>query len=169
MCPVRTNLVVIAVLLILSAVACRRDASPSAAPDKTPTSATTGSNRDTPAAAGSSDPTAPSDPPRRDAQPQMTERERIEALIAALADLRGASFIRNGESHDTREAIEHMRRKWEWKTAEIQTAEDFIRLAATGSSMSGRPYTIRFADGREIASATWFRERLAEIVERDGR
>ncbi|MCB9852625.1 MAG: DUF5329 family protein [Phycisphaerales bacterium] len=93
----------------------------------------------------------------------MSEDEKIEGLIAALADLKDATFIRNGEGHNTKEAIEHMRRKWKWKSAEIKTADDFIRIAATGSSMSGKPYVIRFADGREVNSATWFRERLREI------
>ena len=168
MCPVRSNFLAMTALMILSAIACRRDASPSAATDKTPTTAMAESHPDTSATTGSADLTEPSKPLRHDGQPQLTEREKIEALIAALADLQGATFIRNGESHEPREAIEHMRRKWEWKKAEIRTAEDFIRLAATGSSMSGRPYAIRLADGREMASATWFRERLREIVERDG-
>lgn len=92
-----------------------------------------------------------------------TETEKIEALIAALAELKDATFIRNGEPHDVEAAVEHMRRKWAWKKREIHTAEDFIRIAATGSSVSGDRYLIRFADGREVASADWFRQRLAEI------
>lgn len=93
----------------------------------------------------------------------LSETEKIEALIAALAVLKDATFFRNGEEHNVTEAIEHMRRKWNWKSAEIKTVEDFIRIAATGSSISGKPYMIRFADGTEVKSATWFRERLREI------
>lgn len=92
-----------------------------------------------------------------------TETEKIEALIAALAELKDAAFIRNGEPHDVDAAVEHMRRKWAWKKREIHTAEDFIRIAATSSSVSGDAYLIRFADGRETPSAEWFRKRLSEI------
>lgn len=102
-----------------------------------------------------------------DASSSLSEDDKIEALIAALAELKDATFIRNGESHDVAEAIEHMRRKWNWKAAEIKTAEDFIRIAATGSSMSGKPYVIRFADGRETPSGEWFRKKLADITQAD--
>lgn len=93
----------------------------------------------------------------------LSELEKIEALIAALAELKDATFIRNGEPHDVTEAIAHMRRKWEWKKDEIATADDFIRIAASRSSTTGTPYRIRFAESREIDAADWFRARLAEI------
>jgi hypothetical protein len=52
-----------------------------------------------------------------------------------------------------------MKRRYAGK--HLQTADDFIRLCATGSSMSGKPYLIRFADGHTEPSAQWLRERLA--------
>lgn len=96
----------------------------------------------------------------------LNDSDKIETLITALTNLKDATFIRNGESHDVSEAIAHMRRKWEWKKDEIATVDDFIRVAASKSSTTGKPYRIRFADGREIDSAEWFRARLAEIESR---
>jgi Family of unknown function (DUF5329) len=92
----------------------------------------------------------------------LTEDEKIEALILALKQLVGAKFIRNGKAHTVDEAIEHMRTKWEWKKSEIKTAEDFIRVAASQSSVSGDPYFIRFADGTQRQAGEWFRAQLDE-------
>lgn len=80
---------------------------------------------------------------------KLTETERIESLIRHVETLEGAVFIRNGEEHDCNAAAKHMRDKWNWKKKDIKTAEDFIRVAATKSSMSGEIYRIRFKDGHE--------------------
>jgi hypothetical protein len=94
----------------------------------------------------------------------LSEQETIEHLIAAVANLDGAVFIRNEEQHTPAEAADHMRRKWRSQADRIHTAEDFIDLAATGSSVSGKPYVIRFPDGAQVESAQWLRQQLAEIV-----
>ena len=56
-----------------------------------------------------------------------------------------------------------MQRKWAWKKDEIATAEDFIRIAASGSSTSGDAYRIRLAGGVEMTTEKWFRRELARI------
>ena len=89
-----------------------------------------------------------------------TERQRIEALITAVAQLKGATFIRNGSEHSAAEAADHLRLKWKNAGQRVRTAEDFIRWCATESSTSGRKYRIRLADGREMDSADWFRAEL---------
>ncbi len=96
-------------------------------------------------------------PPPQQADPP------IELLIRAVGDLQQATFIRNGTEHTTHEATEHMRKKWHWKKGEIKTAEDFIRLAASQSSDSVKPYVIRFADGREVNAGDWLREKLKRM------
>lgn len=88
--------------------------------------------------------------------PRPTETARIEALIAAVGKLRGATFIRNGSEHTAAEAASHLRLKWKNAGKRVRTAEDFIRYCASESSMSGRKYRIRFADGREVDSADFF-------------
>ena len=90
------------------------------------------------------------------------EHDRIEYLIGSVAALKQASFIRNGQAYDASRAADHMRLKWRFAGSRVKTAEDFIRYCATASSTSGTPYTIRFADGRTVASATFLREKLAQ-------
>ena len=93
-----------------------------------------------------------------------SEREKIEALVAAVEKLDGAKLVRNGAEHDARSAAEHMRRKWKSGAKEIKTARDFIRLAATKSSTTGKPYLIRFEGGKEVESAAFLTEKL-EVME----
>ena len=89
-----------------------------------------------------------------------TETRRIEALITAVGRLEGATFLRNGSEHTAAEAADHLRLKWKNAGKRVRTAEDFIRYCATQSSMSGRKYRIRLADGRELDSADWFTAEL---------
>ncbi len=93
----------------------------------------------------------------------LSQGERIETLILSLRELVGARFIRNGKEHTLDKAIAHMRMKWEWKKSEIKTAEDFIRIAGSKSSTSGKPYMIRLQDGTEVKAEEWFSKQL-ELV-----
>jgi uncharacterized protein DUF5329 len=90
------------------------------------------------------------------------EQHKIDYLIQSVAHLQGAQFIRNGSTYDTAAAVRHLELKRRYAGDRVRTAEDFIRLCATGSSISGRPYTIRFADGHVETSASWLRARLAQ-------
>jgi len=87
----------------------------------------------------------------------------IDALIVAIGKLEGATFLRNGEAHTVTEAVNHLQMKRRKAGSRITSAEDFITYCATGSSLSGKPYRIRLADGTEVASADFFRARLREI------
>ncbi len=93
----------------------------------------------------------------------LSESEKIEMLIESLKALDGAVFIRNGREHTVEEAIDHMRGKWRWKKSEIKTAEDFIDIAATKSSISGEFYLIKLSDGTTVKSGDWFREQLIKL------
>lgn len=90
-----------------------------------------------------------------------TEQRKIDYLIDSVDQLQGAQFVRNGSTYDTAKAVSHLRLKLRYAGDRVQTADDFIRLCATGSSMSGNPYLIRFADGHTEPSAQWLHERLA--------
>jgi hypothetical protein len=94
----------------------------------------------------------------------LTEAQKIESLIQAIAGLQGqATFLRNGSEHDAKAAAEHLRLKWKNAGGHVKTAGDFIRLCATGSSLSGKPYRIRFKDGRELSSSDWFWTELKKL------
>ncbi len=75
--------------------------------------------------------------------------DEIESLLHFIGGLDGASFIRNGDAHTPTEAEAHLRMKWSKQRSEITSAESFIRLCGTKSSVSGKPYLIRFKDGHE--------------------
>jgi len=61
-----------------------------------------------------------------------------------------ATFIRNGQAHTPQEAVAHVRAKYEHFKGQIKTPEDFIRLAATKSLLTGQPYLVRTRDGKEM-------------------
>ena len=94
---------------------------------------------------------------------QLSEAQKIQALIAAIEGLKGAVFIRNGSEYDAAKAAAHLRRKLDYAGKRVQTADQFIQHLATGSSMTGKPYTIRFADGHSVESAVYFREQLRKL------
>jgi hypothetical protein len=81
---------------------------------------------------------------------EVDEKEKIEALIRHVENLKGASFIRNGKSADAKSAAKFLRGKWNAKEKEIKTADEFIAKVATVSSTTGKPYLIKFSDGREV-------------------
>lgn len=89
------------------------------------------------------------------------ETAKIEALIAHVAALQGARFIRNGDAHPPAEAADHLRMKWEKAGKRVQTAEDFIRLCASQSYLSGKPYQIQLANGQVSDAGPYLRRQLA--------
>jgi len=91
------------------------------------------------------------------------EDARIEYLLAVVASLQDAQFIRNGTAYDSAAAVKHMRAKLQFAGLHVKTAEDFIRYCASESSVSGKPYEIRFPDGRVVLSADFLRQKLAEF------
>lgn len=98
-----------------------------------------------------------------DGPKKPTEAQKIEALIRVVENLKDATFVRNGAEHSAKDAADHMRRKWKSGGDDIRTARQFIEHAATKSSVSGRPYLIRFKDGREIESGKFLSEKLDEM------
>ena len=93
----------------------------------------------------------------------LTEAQKIEKLIQVIADLSDATFIRNGAEHSALEAAEHLRMKWGSAGSGVNTAEQFIDGVASRSSVTGRPYRIRFAGGRTVEAGEFLREHLQQI------
>jgi len=102
-------------------------------------------------------------PPGLAAELPAAEERQIEALIARVAGMTDAAFIRNDRSYDAATAAEFLRRKWRRHAAEVRSVEDFIDRVATGSSTTGLPYRIRLGDGRELPCATVLREELLRL------
>lgn len=91
------------------------------------------------------------------------EERTIEALIGSVARLADATFLRNGKPYSAPDAARFLREKWRSRRSEVHSAEDFIDRVASFSSTTGRPYLIRFADGREVPSAEYLRSELAAL------
>jgi hypothetical protein len=91
------------------------------------------------------------------------EDARIEYLLAVVASLQDAQFIRNGTAYDSAAAVKHMRAKLRLAGGRVMTAEDFIRYCGSESSFSGKPYEIRFPDGHVVLSGDFLRQKLAEF------
>ena len=90
----------------------------------------------------------------------VTEKQKIEALIKQVGDIKDAKFIRNGSTYEVSSAVRLLRGKWNANAAEVKSARDFIDKVASMSGTSGKPYLIRFKDGREIESREYL---LAEL------
>jgi hypothetical protein len=93
----------------------------------------------------------------------LDEKQKIEALIKQVENLKDAVFVRNDKEYDAKTAAKFMRGKWEANDSQIKTAMDFIEKAASVSSTSGKPYLIRFKDGKEIKSGDYLREELKKL------
>lgn len=74
----------------------------------------------------------------------------------------GCAFNRNGTIHDGQQAVEHIRKKYMHTKGRIKSTEDFIRYAATQSSISGRPYQVT-CNGVEVPTAEWLTEELSRF------
>lgn len=93
-------------------------------------------------------------------------RSEIESLLTRL----GASsceFYRNGSWHASLDAKAHLLKKYDYllKRGMISSAEEFIALGATKSSISDEPYQVRCPDAVARPSALWLSEALRELRE----
>ena len=94
---------------------------------------------------------------------RLSDEERIDAMIKALEQLKDAIFIRNDKEYDAKAAADHLRMKWQYAGRRITTARHFITLIGTKSSVSGKPYLIRFEDGREMTSEAFLTAELEKL------
>ena len=88
------------------------------------------------------------------AAPAEDTDRAVEYLLDRVAGS-DCTFIRNGQSYDAQQATAHLRSKYKYFKSQIQTPEDFIRLAATKSEITGKPYQVRTRDGQVFTSAAW--------------
>ena len=92
------------------------------------------------------------------------EAAKIRYLIGSVEALQGVTFLRNGGEYDARKAADHLRLKLKTAGNRVKTAEDFIRLCGSKSSVSGEAYRMRFSDGTTVDAETFFRERLKALL-----
>jgi len=96
----------------------------------------------------------------------LSEEDKITMLIESVRDTpEGTHFIRNGKAYDVAEAVSHLNFKYSKAKSRIKTAEEFIQRIASGSSVSGEEYLIRYPDGMTVTAAVFFAERLRGLEE----
>jgi hypothetical protein len=84
-------------------------------------------------------------------------------LIESVAQLTDATFIRNGKSYSASSASRFLLEKWQSPQSEVHPAEDFIDHVASSSSITSKPYLIRFSEGRQVSSVAFLRAQLARL------
>jgi hypothetical protein len=93
----------------------------------------------------------------------LSEQEKIEQLIASIEQLSNAQFIRSGTAYSADKAAAHLRMKLAKAGNKITTARAFIDHLASTSYLTGKPYYIRYSDGRQVTAKSFFDARLREI------
>ena len=74
-------------------------------------------------------------------------------------------FNRNGTWYTAAEAKSHLLRKLKYleDRGVVQSTEQFIELAASGSSMTSKPYLVRCGNDAPVASGTWLLSQLQDM------
>src|SRR5688500_7860126 len=98
------------------------------------------------------------------AAPSRSAKVEIEQLLDRVA-ASGCRFQRNGAWHGAADARAHLEKKYRYLLRKqlVSTTEDFISLAATKSSTSGKPYSIKCGTQKQVPSATWMAAQLKEV------
>ncbi len=89
-------------------------------------------------------------------------RAEIDELITYV-QTSGVRFIRNGSEYSGAEGAQHLRDKLARAGDRVKTTDDFITGIASKSYLSGKPYLVKFADGRTQPTGDWLRAHLAEV------
>lgn len=100
------------------------------------------------------------------AEPSAAAKKEIQSLFTRLEGS-GCQFFRNGSWHSAKDASGHLQQKYKalLNKGAITTAESFIELGASTSSVSGKPYQVRCGgnDVQTETSAQWFKAELAKV------
>jgi len=97
------------------------------------------------------------------AVPSASTKAEIDQLLTKLQSS-GCQFERNGSWHDATEARAHIERKYRYllKKELVGSTEDFIKLAATQSSVSGKPYQVKCGN-QQVTSSRWMTDQLKQV------
>ena len=98
------------------------------------------------------------------AEPSPAAKREVEQLLSRLA-ASDCQFQRNGAWHDAAEARAHLEKKYQYLLRKqlVSTTEDFISLAGTKSSTSGKPYAVKCGAQKQVPSAAWLNAQLKEV------
>jgi hypothetical protein len=89
--------------------------------------------------------------------PSSTQEE-ISYLLNQIAQS-DCQFIRNSKTYSPEQAVEHIINKYKYLKNRIETTEQFIKYAASRSSITGADYLIR-CGAVTTTSRQWLEEQL---------
>jgi hypothetical protein len=94
---------------------------------------------------------------------QMSETEKIDALLNDVEARSDLKFIRLGSVHSSGEAAQMLRVKLRFAGARVKTADDFIEYIASATA-SGHPYLVVYPDGHKVQSGAFLRAELKRLT-----
>jgi hypothetical protein len=91
-------------------------------------------------------------------------KHEVSQLLEFVA-ASGCQFKRNGSWYDAGKARAHLQEKYDYldHRGKVSTAESFIDLAASKSSISGQAYQVRCSGRPEMTSASWLSNELKRL------
>jgi len=91
------------------------------------------------------------------------DEKQMQIEIAYLLNFvknTNCQYERNGDKHNGVDAAKHIKKKYDYYEDDIKSAEQFIELSASKSTMSGKSYTIYCPNEPSISSQLWLLEAL---------
>jgi hypothetical protein len=95
------------------------------------------------------------------AEPDAVTRTEVAHLLKYL-ETSGCQFQRNGAWYPPGRAASHLNQKYEYmlKKGLVSNTESFIEGAASESSASGKPYSVKCGNAAAVPSAAWLQDEL---------
>ena len=90
------------------------------------------------------------------------EQQKIEFLKTKLISS-NCKFERNGKVYTGAKAVKHIDKKYDHFIKEIDSAEKFIELTASKSTISDKPYYILCEGSEKTKSSAWLNQKLVEF------
>lgn len=95
----------------------------------------------------------------------IDEPDEIQYLLQFI-EKSGCDFERNGTVYNSVDARAHIKRKYDYVESYVSKTEDFIKYAATESSLSGNKYQVN-CNGKQQTSAQWLLDELARYRQKN--
>ena len=104
--------------------------------------------------------------------PSFAETRQVDAEIDHLLQYirsSGCMFIRNGKEHDPKATVQHIMVKYNYFKKEIESAERFIELCASKSTVTHTSYKISCAGQPQSESKAWLLQELSNFRKRNAK
>ena len=92
--------------------------------------------------------------------------DREIQYLLEFVELSGCDFERNGATHESADAADHLRLKYRRGSRYVSTAEQFIDRLASKSSWTGKAYTVTCV-GQVRPAEQWLHEALDNFRDRE--